>query len=306
MVTSSVNDAQLWQSEISDVFVEFKVDNRGTPFSASLDRHFLGNGVSITRVDADPSHVLRTPDLVRDGRDDVLFLLHIEGKGTVIRNGDRTSMPAGYGSLHTADKPYELLFETRSREIVLQMPRRIITSRGLCRSTDLQIGIGPNEPALRVLRSFSNEILAVSEGMTAQLQAEMGHTALELLLSAVLHRSRADVARSSGSEALLQSIRSYIHENAKDPGFTVSAVASHHGISMRYVELLVAQSGTSPARLIRDTRLAFASDLLINPRYQNGTVEAIAHMSGFSDVGTFIRAFKRVHGQTPGNWRANL
>jgi AraC-like DNA-binding protein len=36
---------------------------------------------------------------------------------------------------------------------------------------------------------------------------------------------------------------------------------------------------------------------------QARSVEAVAHLAGFADVNTFIRAFAREYGTTPAKWR---
>lgn len=67
---------------------------------------------------------------------------------------------------------------------------------------------------------------------------------------------------------------------------------------MRSVQQLLAEGGTSPAAEIRQARLAYACGALA----RGASVTAAAAASGFADVGTFSRAFRRTYGESPGTW----
>lgn len=289
-----------WQDAISRTFVPFRVDGPDTAFTASLEQQDLGSGVSLTRIATDPSRVSRTPSLARDGRDEVLFLLHLHGTGEVDRDGRRSRMVQGFGSLHTADRPYELRMDSPSEVMVLKAPRQLLAARGLDRVDDCAGELAPSDPGLRVFRSFAQELLGASVGMAGALRAAMGQTALDLLVSALQHTPKA----GQPSDALRASLMACIRDNAHDPSFDTAAAAALHGVSVRYVQQLFARSGLSPAAAIRNARVALASSLLSG---RSGlTIEGVAWRSGFQDAGTFTRAFKRVHGVTPAQWRAGL
>ncbi|TQC38904.1 AraC family transcriptional regulator [Rhodococcus sp. WS4] len=295
-----------WARMISDTFIELGVKEADASFQGALDQRELGRGVSLTRVETDPSHVLRTPRLTRDGCDDVLFLMHVSGEGAVLKDGQLTRMPSGYGSLHAASDPYELKFATASREVVLQTPRRLLPSREFELLHRGPTGIPPQDPAMRVLWSFTQELLTVSNDLPTPLREEMGQTAVDLLLSVLHHRDLEESAKAVGPEAIYQSMKRLIRENAPDPAFTVELAAQQHNISLRYAQTLFTRSGMSPAAFLRSERIANAQRLLADPRQSGIPVESVAYRSGFVDVNTFIRAFKRAVGVTPGVWRASV
>ena len=105
-------------------------------------------------------------------------------------------------------------------------------------------------------------------------------------------RQPATLAHRQG---LMTRIHGFIRENASDPALDPAAVARAHHISVRLLQALFAESGSSPARFIRDERLIEARRLL-------DTGESISRagaLSGFPDPGTFTRAFPRRFGCTP-------
>lgn len=99
-------------------------------------------------------------------------------------------------------------------------------------------------------------------------------------------------------DALRTAVDQRVRERFRDPEFTAAALASELHLSVRSVQALLAEDGRSPAAEIRRARLEFASALLA----RGAAVSEACHASGFSEVGTFGRAFRRQYGQTPSSW----
>ncbi len=66
----------------------------------------------------------------------------------------------------------------------------------------------------------------------------------------------------------------------------------------RVLQGLFAEEGSSPARFIRDQRLIHARALLDDGE----PISRTGVLSGFSDLGTFTRAFRRRFGCTPSSY----
>ncbi|WP_197383393.1 helix-turn-helix domain-containing protein [Mycolicibacterium mengxianglii] len=99
-------------------------------------------------------------------------------------------------------------------------------------------------------------------------------------------------------ELLMNRIRSFIVDNALDAALDPTVVAKEHHISLRLLQGLFAEAGSSPARFIRDRRLMHARKLLDDGE----SISRAAALSGFSDLGTFTRAFRRRFGCTPSSF----
>lgn len=99
-------------------------------------------------------------------------------------------------------------------------------------------------------------------------------------------------------DALRAAVDQRVRERFRDPEFTAAGLASELHLSVRSVQALLAEDGRSPAAEIRRARLEFASALLT----RGAAVSDACHASGFSEVGTFGRAFRRQYGQTPSSW----
>ncbi|MEI7056504.1 helix-turn-helix domain-containing protein [Nocardioides sp. CCNWLW239] len=99
-------------------------------------------------------------------------------------------------------------------------------------------------------------------------------------------------------DALRRAVDQCVRERFRDPEFTAADLASELHLSLRSVQALLAEEGRSPAAEIRRVRLEFASTLLA----RGAAVSDACRASGFSEVGTFGRAFRRQFGQTPSSW----
>ena len=80
------------------------------------------------------------------------------------------------------------------------------------------------------------------------------------------------------------------------------ALAADLGISSRHLHRSLAQLGTSYMRILDDTRLSLAKDLL----KRDSTLESIGIRLGFNDVSSFMRWYRLRTGQSAGSARAGL
>jgi AraC-like DNA-binding protein len=295
--------AEAWSELITGNFIALSVRDARDDFRGELDRRDLGRGVSLTEVTTRPSRVLRTSRLAAgDACDDVLFLVHRGGVGTVSQDRRCTPLRPGFGSVHDASCPYELSFSSPSRELVLQLPKRLLPSADLVGPGRRAREVAATEPAMRVFSAFCRELLAVSDELDGLGREEMGQTAIDLLTS-VLRRGGEPGPVPSGPAALLVTLQGFVRANLADPDLTAESLAAGHHISPRYAQKLFAGTGTTPAGYIRSQRLRAAHRALRDARLDHVPVAGIAHRVGFRGADTFIRAFRREFGVTPGEWR---
>ena len=103
---------------------------------------------------------------------------------------------------------------------------------------------------------------------------------------------------------LARQILRRIESDYADPDLSPESVAGEIGISKRYLQTLLAGSGTSFVQELNATRLDRASDMLSDPRAAALPVAEIAFRAGFLDAGYFTRLFRKRFGITPREWRA--
>lgn len=122
-----------------------------------------------------------------------------------------------------------------------------------------------------------------------------------------LHRKYGDnqvaqIARKN----LLVDVRQHIkqqfeagtYRNRKPP--SVSEIAKTIGVSSRHLRFVLSEGGTNFRQLLNEARFVLASRLL---KSTDKPVHEVALEVGFSEPGTFRRAFKKWSGMTPTDYR---
>jgi len=104
--------------------------------------------------------------------------------------------------------------------------------------------------------------------------------------------------------ARLAAAKSTILAMLDRPDLSAALVAARLGVSSRYLHMLFEEDGRTYGAFVKEQRLARAFRALIDPRQHGRRIIDIALETGFGDVGTFNRAFRRHFGQTPSDARA--
>jgi AraC-like DNA-binding protein len=134
-----------------------------------------------------------------------------------------------------------------------------------------------------------------------RLEYEQLYTAVRSLLPvAMVRRDRQiDPFARSLSLRLLQ----YVDRELRNPALDPVSVASHFGISVRYVHKLFAQQGLTAGAYIKAKRLEQVRFDLIAPANRQEKIAVIAKKWGFHDLSTFTRAFREKYGCKPSEAR---
>lgn len=101
---------------------------------------------------------------------------------------------------------------------------------------------------------------------------------------------------------IAQKARAFIEENYADSGMNIAQIAEHLSLTPSYASALYKrQTGESMLDTINHVRLTHAKGLLLGGIQ---TAEEIALQVGYYSNSTFLRAFKKHEGVTPGQYRA--
>ena len=121
-------------------------------------------------------------------------------------------------------------------------------------------------------------------------------------LLAFATRTREPAAAKPG-DRLAQKIMRRIENGFGDPQLSSARVAEEFRISKRYLQSLLANSGTSFVRELNAVRLDRASELLADPLARSLAIGDIAFRCGFLDPAYFTRLFRKRFDATPRAWR---
>ncbi|MEZ5606871.1 MAG: helix-turn-helix transcriptional regulator [Burkholderiaceae bacterium] len=127
-----------------------------------------------------------------------------------------------------------------------------------------------------------------------------GHLTDLLALALGSHGDAAEHARMGGERAArLSALRADVARAYRDPQLSVAELAGRYHMSVRQVQRLFEEDGTTFTAHLQNCRLAHVQRMLIDPRHAHQLVATLAYDAGFSDLAAFNRLFKQRFGAAP-------
>ncbi len=167
--------------------------------------------------------------------------------------------------------------------------------------------IDADTPAMRHLARYLDFLMKSDELDDQPETAERIELALVDLVALALGAGRdaGALAPTRGVRAArVQEIIAAIKAGFSDPTFSAATVGLKLGLSPRYVQELVQETGSSFTERTLELRLQRARSMLADPRNDRMRVGDIALNCGFNEVSYFNRRFRRRFGCSPMRYRA--
>ena len=294
-----------WLDVATKAFVRHEFDSSSGPSFAGTLRGGPLAGLGVASIECDPCEVGRTAlDIARDDSDELLVSLQLAGKMILVQDGRQAVNERGSLVLLDTRRPYKQVFQTRTKTIVLKIPREALEAR-LGRVAPLTAHtMEADDPITGLAWGFLSmlpERLATLDGPVGVTIADQALDLVALAFSVETQQSGASL--SSSRAITLVRLKSTIESRLYEPDLRPAAVAAETGISIRYTNALLATEGTSLERYIVDPRLERCRRALEDPRQSHRTIGEIAFAWGFSDLSHFGRRFKTKFGVSPGEYR---
>ena len=277
------------------------------PFYASVSIHALpGVGVAFgSRSDASLFVDQRCAAKMSDR---IALTLVTRGVGHASQFGrEATAGPGGAIPFSTIDA-FSATLRGDGAHVTLSFPRAAVQALAPGFADAMARPINPGNGALRLLADY----LGVLRDRDAPLKADLasvfsGHL---LDLTALVIGARGEVRESAlaggAKAAWRRAILREIGARATTPSLSAKAIARNLGISTRYLHAILEETGKSFSEIVLERRLAQASSVLNDRRFDGLTISEIALAAGFSDISYFNRSFRRRFGDTPSKVRAGL
>jgi AraC-like DNA-binding protein len=211
-------------------------------------------------------------------------------------------IPTGSALLRDLTNEADNLCATGYSVNAVFLPRRLLC-QALPNAEDLaaNVIIPAENEALRLLVYFVDGLLGDEGPSHPAILAQAGWILMDMAVLAFgTDRDNGEIARLRGLRAVrLDAALRMIRAGYDHPGISPAEVADRIGISRRYLQKLLHETGTSFAERVQELRLAKAFALLTGQSAAAYKVSDAAYAAGFNDLSTFNRLFRRKYGLTP-------
>jgi AraC family transcriptional activator of tynA and feaB len=243
----------------------------------------------------------------RASADQLFVCRQMAGTAGLEQNSREVALEPGDITLLDPLVPYDGKFFMGSKLLVLKTPRRLLEARvGKTRQL-IARRIRPIAAENSLASAFLAMLPEHAGNLTGAAAEIVGDQALDLVALSCAKATEGGKPRISSARSLaLLQVRSAAESRLGDPDLDTETVAAAVGVSVRYANAVLAQEGTSIARLIQERRLARCRRALEDPSQNHRTISEIAYGWGFSDMTHFGRRFKTAFGLSPRDYRRHI
>jgi AraC-like DNA-binding protein len=296
-----------WREHYGQTVLRAEIDpGDDAAFDATVTSRVLP-GLQLVSGRFTAARIIRTREMTADGNDDLSLLVNQTGNVTVSARGRRVDLCQNDAVLISSGEP--VVFDRRSfgESVAIRIPYATLLPSVVDVDDAIMQRIPGSTAALRLLTSYSDALLgdddAVETVALGHHVATHMHDLVALTLGAT--REAQDIAKSRGmGAARLRAAKIYVIENIGCRDISIGSVASHLGVTPRYLQRLFENDGTTFSAFLLGRRLSRAHRLLCEPQSASKQVSAIAYDVGFGDLSYFNRCFRRLYGATPMDIRA--
>lgn len=282
------------------------------PYRGLVDLDVTGPAV-FGRVCGSSADFARTPNVARQCEKGVWLLLARDGRMGVGQGDVASILSPGEGFVFDAERSHEghcLGQLDAAQSHANQSDTWVIQVRDEVVQPLRAYGAYPQ--VLHTAKSYAPLLIAMLEThfrladpKDAQASEAFGRYLADIVaLQLGANRDGGDaIAKRGLMAARRQLVLEKIQACSTDPAFSANAVARELGVTRRYVNLLLEDSGRTFSEHVLDRRLAIAYQLLLAQPNRSRTIASLALEAGFGDLSYFNRVFRRRFGDTPGQFR---
>ena len=295
-----------WRDIICDEFVQLDCEQLQPGDFVSELRGGVGIAdVRFAEVISAPQLVMRSKrQIAKANEEDFLISFQLSSRGMVKQGGREAVLMPGSFALYDSTQPYSLTFKEAFHQMVVQMPKEVLSRHLMNPEQYTAIPISGNSGLGAVLTQFIFSLVKELHNVQ-QAPDELSESLVNMIAmafsSSVMLEQVGD--HSVVRETLKRRIRQYIDNNLCNPELCNTHIAKAQGISIRYLHKLFQHEDKTIHTLIQKKRLEKAHQLLNDPAYVGHSIEKIAYSVGFSSPAHFSRSFKKHYSVSPSDIR---
>lgn len=245
----------------------------------------------------------------RHGLDLVILSFGLSGQALHYRqHGVECVAEAGSAVLHTTDAPLQAQADRFGDVIAVAMPRAKLGSLIGTKDALTTRVLPANGAAFSLFAGHARSFLSLGSAPDAALAQLVGDQLCDLAALALGVNSFGRDKVMSGetlNDVRYERALEYIRRHASNPTLGEKDLARQLGLSPSSVRQIFARKQTTPARIIRKTRVEMAARLLLDKAHHPRKVVSVAFDCGFRSVSAFYEAFRDQYDMHPSDLRAS-
>lgn len=295
-----------WRDVISDEYVELDWSTDSVEDFQGQIRGGVGIGdLNFSEVISQPQQVRRSKHQISTSTaDDFLISFQLSSQGSVRQAGREAILSPGSFAMYDSTRPYTLSFNQPFHQLVLQMPKPVLSQHLLNPEDYTAVPINAQSGVGAVLSNFIFS-LAQEANSVEQVPDELGENLLNMIAMAFSSSLKLKQLTDNRcvQDSIKQRVLKFIDNNLSNPELNNTLLAKSHGVSLRYLNKLFQHDEMSLHQLILNKRLNQAEILLADERYKHHSIERIAYSLGYVSPAHFSRSFKSHFGISPSKIR---
>ncbi|MBR1177036.1 helix-turn-helix domain-containing protein [Bradyrhizobium sp. KB893862 SZCCT0404] len=299
----------IWRDAVCDSFVRVECRSDGSAgLHGRLESGLLG-GLHVARVTSSPQLVERTRETAAQATESFMLMsIQLRGRTLIRQARSEALLTPGCVGFYETSRPFTLSLPSDFDQIVLHVPTDVFERNALGAVDRTAQRIDASNPYARALVALSGQLVSVANSAVSQTTGGLETIAIELMSLAAStlgsdHDEVPDLAQV-GPNAIVWRARDLISKHASNRSLDPDKLAARTGVSLRRLQTLFHEQGSSISEEIWDMRLEHARSLLSEDRFRNQSLTEIAFEAGFVDFAHFSRRFKKRYGLAPREYRS--
>jgi AraC-like DNA-binding protein len=273
-------------------------------FRAEL-RPMQVDAIRVASLDATSHWVRRDSRLIRQSDPEMYkFVLAVRGdRTTFVQGGREAVLTPGQMVLYETSHPLlsrSGVGDAKARMLNVTFPRHMLRLPGSQVRRLTAVPLPGHQGIGEVVGRFLEDVIPRVCDRQIAASAHLSESIVELITAVLADR----MGNLVGRQALFLTVQAYILQRLADPYLSPAAIAATHHVSLRYLQVLFKDHGTTIAGWIRDQRLEWCRRDLHNPSFGQTPVSTVGARWGLVDAQHFSRMFRAKYGLPPGAYRS--
>ena len=300
---------EFWRDVVNENFVRLKCEleptkglQKSVGLEAELNRSRISD-ISLLEVVAQPQSVTR---LTGQRQPDEYFLFTLQMKGNLELHQDNRSATIKPGEmvLYDTRRPYKVSLKEDFHKYTVRIPSDILRLHIPNPERYTAMPLGTDSFIGKLLGNLIYSCVDAPDTLDEKTQAVLSKSIMSILVSALVSlKEDEEVSPSRLGQYQIDRIKHAIDANLSDSSLTVDRLAAMLKMSSSSVHRAFDMEKLTPSEYIWNKRIDACKFALIAPTSAHLSIAEIAYSWGFSSNAHFSRAFKRIAGVTPREYR---